>query len=83
MIGNVRKRTTDWHAPRHTADAPNACCIPENPRGGNEAGSCDRCQPEVRIPRRLLKGGSHLCANHCRRYRASARHAQPVCRRAS
>jgi formylglycine-generating enzyme required for sulfatase activity len=29
--------------------------------------------------RKVLKGGSHLCApNHCRRYRAAARHAEPV-----
>ena len=32
-----------------------------------------------KIPRKVLKGGSHLCApNYCRRYRPAARHAQPV-----
>ena len=37
------------------------------------------CQPDIRIPRKVLKGGSHLCApNYCRRYRPAARHAQPV-----
>ena len=25
--------TTDWWSTRHEADAPKACCIPENPRG--------------------------------------------------
>ena len=41
--------------------------------------SYDPCQPEIRIPRKVLKGGSHLCApNYCRRYRPAARHAQPV-----
>ena len=31
------------------------------------------------IPRKVIKGGSHLCAdNYCRRYRPAARLAQPV-----
>ena len=34
MIGNVWEWTTDWYTPKHEADAPKACCIPENPRGG-------------------------------------------------
>ena len=34
MIGNVWEWTTDWYSPKHEADAPKACCIPENPRGG-------------------------------------------------
>ena len=64
---------------RHEADAAKPCCIPSNPRGGPEAASYDACQPHVRIPRKVLKGGSHLCApNYCRRYRPAARHAQPV-----
>jgi formylglycine-generating enzyme required for sulfatase activity len=56
-----------------------ACCIPENPRGGPEQESFDPAQPQVRIPRRVMKGGSHLCApNYCRRYRPAARMAQPI-----
>jgi formylglycine-generating enzyme len=79
MIGNVWEWTSDWYSPRHEADAPKACCIPENPRGGREEGSYDPCQPNIRIPRKVLKGGSHLCApNYCRRYRPAARHAQPI-----
>lgn len=78
-IGNVWEWTTDWYSPKHPADAPKACCIPVNPRGASEETSYDNCQPDIKIPRKVLKGGSHLCApNYCRRYRPAARHAQPV-----
>ena len=70
MIGNVWEWTTDWFAPRH---AEASCCS-----GGMER-SFDPAQPEIRIPRRVVKGGSFLCApSYCRRYRPAARHAQMV-----
>ncbi|MGX1786578.1 formylglycine-generating enzyme family protein [Bosea sp. NPDC055332] len=79
MIGNVWEWTTDFWSVRHQADAPKACCVPQNPRGGPEAESYDPRLPRVRIPRKVLKGGSHLCApSYCRRYRPAARHAEPV-----
>ena len=79
MIGNVWEWTTDWWSTKHEGDAPKACCIPQNPRGGPEDASYDSCQPNVRIPRKVLKGGSHLCApSYCRRYRPAARHAEPI-----
>jgi formylglycine-generating enzyme required for sulfatase activity len=79
MIGNVWEWTLDWFSAKHEADAKKACCIPQNPRGGSEAASYDLCDPDIRIPRKVLKGGSHLCApNYCQRYRPAARHAEPI-----
>jgi formylglycine-generating enzyme len=79
MIGNVWEWTTDWYSPIHQADVPKACCTPENMRGGREEASYDPGLPNIKIPRKVLKGGSHLCApNYCRRYRPAARHPEPV-----
>jgi sulfatase modifying factor 1 len=79
MIGNVWEWTSDFWSTKHQGNAPKACCVPQNPRGGALEASYDPRQPEVRIPRKVLKGGSHLCApNYCRRYRPAARHAEPV-----
>jgi formylglycine-generating enzyme required for sulfatase activity len=78
MIGNVWEWTSDFWAERHSPGA-RPCCAVRNPRGGDAAGSRDPAQPQIALPRRVLKGGSHLCApNYCRRYRPAARHAQHV-----
>lgn len=78
MIGNVWEWTSDWFQSVHRQDQK-ACCIPRNPRGGKEDSSFDPCTPDINIGRRVLKGGSHLCApNYCQRYRPAARYAQPV-----
>jgi len=78
MIGNVWEWTSDWYADRHPGKSA-SCCTPRNPRGGREEDSRDPCQPAVPIARKVLKGGSHLCAeNYCQRYRPAARHPQPI-----
>ncbi len=79
MIGNVWEWTSDWYELRHLDEALKACCVPRNPRGGREERSYDPTLPGVRIPRKALKGGSHLCApSYCRRYRPAARHPEPI-----
>jgi formylglycine-generating enzyme required for sulfatase activity len=79
MAGNVWEWTTDWFGARHETDAGSPCCVPTNPRGAPVGASYDRAQPQFSIPRRVVKGGSFLCApNYCRRYRPAARHAQMV-----
>lgn len=78
MIGNVWEWTCDFWSTRHPEPAAKSCCIPRNPRGGPADASYDPRLPDIRITRRVLKGGSHLCApNYCRRYRPAARHAEP------
>ena len=55
------------------------CCVPANPRVTSPDESYNPGQPGEHIPRRVIKGGSHLCApNYCLRYRPAARQAQMI-----
>ena len=75
MIGNVWEWTCDWYC---LAVAEEGCCVPTDPRGGSERDSCDSRLPRA-VPRKVLKGGSHLCAaNYCQRYRPAARAPQAI-----
>jgi formylglycine-generating enzyme len=78
MIGNVWEWTSDWYRTKSPAK-PDGCCGNADPRSACAADSYDPALPSIRIPRKVVKGGSHLCApNYCRRYRPAARHPQMI-----
>jgi formylglycine-generating enzyme len=77
MIGNVWELTSDWYTSRHAVTKP--CCGGASIKESHRELSYDPLTPAIRIPRRVIKGGSFLCApNYCRRYRPAARMAQAI-----
>lgn len=69
MIGNVWEWTANAYGAHQHRSPTDACCAPV-------AKQTASLEP---IPRKVMKGGSHLCApNYCRRYRPAARMAQAV-----
>jgi formylglycine-generating enzyme required for sulfatase activity len=79
VAGNVWEWTSDWFTSRHPDPAPSPCCVPRNPRVTSTEQAFVADHPGAKIPRRVIKGGSHLCApNYCLRYRPAARQAQEI-----
>jgi formylglycine-generating enzyme len=77
VTGNVWEWTSDY--PARSGAAPdttaNRCCRPPiSPRSETPEAGHDRGRTGPEIPRRVIKGGSHLCApSYCLRYRPAAR----------
>jgi formylglycine-generating enzyme len=80
MAGNVWEWTSDWYIQRHANGIVKSCCGPSvNPRIASPDKSYDPAQPQILIPRKVVKGGSFLCApNYCLRYRPAARQPQMI-----
>jgi formylglycine-generating enzyme required for sulfatase activity len=70
IAGNVWEWTDDWYTSATSPTGPEpGCCAPFDV--GRPA--------EERFSRRVVKGGSHLCApNYCLRYRPAARQGEPI-----
>ena len=66
MCGNVWEWTSDWFTTSGEGAESTPCCAPP-------------VLPGERFPRKVIKGGSHLCApNYCLRYRPAARQGETV-----
>jgi len=81
--GNVWEWTTDFYSSRGAGAAlrreQSPCCAPRNPRIDSPEHSFDAGNPGAHIPRRVIKGGSHLCApSYCLRYRPAARQGEAI-----
>jgi sulfatase modifying factor 1 len=84
MIGNVWEWTSDWYATSHVdkrtseSGSPGCCTMGRADVEAREK-SVDQRQPQFAIPRKVVKGGSHLCTReYCFRYRPAARQPQPI-----
>lgn len=75
VTGNVWEWTADPWMTRPGGRATPGCCAPSATRSDDVQSGGSR----PAIGRRVIKGGSHLCAeNYCYRYRPAARQGEPV-----
>jgi formylglycine-generating enzyme len=69
----------DLFTPRHPDQTASPCFSPRNPHVASPEENLVHGQHRERIPRRVTKGGSHLCApDYCLRYRHAARQGEAV-----
>lgn len=86
MIGNVWEWTESWYVPHggqssSDVDEPSGCCqaTGELTQERERMASIDPNSQHGAVPRKVVKGGSFLCApSYCRRYRPAARMAQGI-----
>jgi formylglycine-generating enzyme required for sulfatase activity len=79
VAGNVWEWTSDFFTVQQAGGHDDACCILHNPTVTSYDSRISSGQPGDRIPRKVIKGGSYLCApNYCVRYRPAARQAESV-----
>jgi formylglycine-generating enzyme required for sulfatase activity len=78
MAGNVWEWTTDWYLSDSRPQAAKSCCTAAQD-SAERARSFDPALPDIKIPRKVIKGGSFLCApDYCSRYRPAARQPQMI-----
>jgi formylglycine-generating enzyme required for sulfatase activity len=80
MIGNVWEWTDDWYLEHRERMATDGGEMAQDGGGCCESQrSVDPTSQHGAIPRKVVKGGSFLCApNYCQRYRPAARLAQGI-----